>query len=539
MSLESKETSAPQGNAGLPMSPKWDPAKLAAEKEELRALESAPLGKRSWGYVKRTGPGLLQSAMTLGAGSATASVLAGASFGYKLLWVQPLAMFFGVMMLAALSNVVLTRGERPYESFGKQVWKPLVVLWALGTVLASVIWHFPQYTLLAGAGRDLASACGLQIANGGDVPAWIKGLAGALEPLGFKVNTDVTTLGYLVSFLVGGAILAMNIFMVFNYGKGAKGVKMYERFLRFMIALVIVFFLLVCVMNFGRIDWLELGKGFCGYYGLPKDPVTGKVETATILQVLGMLGAAVGINMTFLYPYSLLAKGWGAEHRKLARWDLGMTMFLPFTLVTSLIIVAMTVTNVYTGADAVQTGLTPLGAAAAFEGIPGGRFIFCLGLMGMCGGAVSTHMVACGFTLCEMLGGEMTQKRFRLFALTPCVGVLGVVINLPMWFPVVASAVCFTMLPIAYVIFFYLNNKRSYIGDAVGKGAKRVVFNIILLAALVFACFGSYISIQKNVIQKIFPPKPAVQQTAPETQEPKADVEEAVEEIFEAETTPE
>lgn len=539
MSLESKETSAPQGNAGLPMSPKWDPAKLAAEKEELRALESAPLGKRSWGYVKRTGPGLLQSAMTLGAGSATASVLAGASFGYKLLWVQPLAMFFGVMMLAALSNVVLTRGERPYESFGKQVWKPLVVLWALGTVLASVIWHFPQYTLLAGAGRDLASACGLQIANGGDVPAWIKGLAGALEPLGFKVNTDVTTLGYLVSFLVGGAILAMNIFMVFNYGKGAKGVKMYERFLRFMIALVIVFFLLVCVMNFGRIDWLELGKGFCGYYGLPKDPVTGKVETATILQVLGMLGAAVGINMTFLYPYSLLAKGWGAEHRKLARWDLGMTMFLPFTLVTSLIIVAMTVTNVYTGADAVQTGLTPLGAAAAFEGIPGGRFIFCLGLMGMCGGAVSTHMVACGFTLCEMLGGEMTQKRFRLFALTPCVGVLGVVINLPMWFPVVASAVCFTMLPIAYVIFFYLNNKRSYIGEAVGKGAKRVVFNIILLAALIFACFGSYISIQKNVIQKIFPPKPAVQQTTPETPEPKADVEEAVEEIFEAETTPE
>ena len=539
MSSETKETAAPQSNAGLPMSPKWDPEKLAAEKAELQALESAPLGKRSWGYVKRTGPGLLQSAMTLGAGSATASVLAGASFGYKLLWVQPLAMFFGVMMLAALSNVVLTRGERPYESFGKQVWKPLVVLWALGTVLASVIWHFPQYTLLAGAGRDLATTLGMQIANDGNVPAWIQGLAGALEPLGFKVNTDVTTLGYIVSFLVGGAILAMNIFMVFNYGKGAKGVKMYERFLRFMIALVIVFFLLVCVMNIGRIDWLELGKGFCGYYGLPKDPVTGKVETATILQVLGMLGAAVGINMTFLYPYSLLAKGWGPEHRKLARWDLGMTMFLPFSLVTSLIIVAMTVTNVYTGADAVQTGLTPLGAAAAFEGIPGGRFIFCLGLMGMCGGAVSTHMVACGFTLCEMLGGEMTQKRFRLFALTPCIGVLGVVINLPMWFPVVASAVCFTMLPIAYVIFFYLNNKRSYIGDAVGKGAKRAIFNVILFAALVFACFGSYISIQKNVIQKIFPPKPAVQQTTSEPQGSESEVEEAVEEIFEAETTPE
>ncbi|MBS7337110.1 MAG: hypothetical protein KIG81_04545, partial [Thermoguttaceae bacterium] len=312
---ENNQTTSPQDGAGLPMSPKWDPEKLALEKENLRALEALPLGKRSWGYVKRTGPGLLQSAMTLGAGSATASVLAGASFGYKLLWVQPLAMFFGVMMLGALSNVVLTRGERPYESFGKQVWKPLVFMWALGTVLASVIWHFPQYTLLAGAGRDLASELGLAMSNGGDVPGWIQGLSNALSPLGFKVNTDSTTLGYLVSFIVGGAFLAMNIFMVFNYGKGAKGVRAYERFLRIMIALVIFFFLLVCVMNIGRVNWVELGKGFCGYYGLPKNPETGVIETATILQVLGMLGAAVGINMTFLYPYSLLAKGWGKEHR--------------------------------------------------------------------------------------------------------------------------------------------------------------------------------------------------------------------------------
>ena len=114
MSTEPNTVPVAQDDAGLPMSPKWDPEKLAAEQNALRELETLPLGKRSWGYIKRTGPGLLQSAMTLGAGSATASVLAGASFGYKLLWVQPLAMFFGVMMLGALSNVVLTRGERPY-----------------------------------------------------------------------------------------------------------------------------------------------------------------------------------------------------------------------------------------------------------------------------------------------------------------------------------------------------------------------------------------------------------------------------------------
>ncbi len=491
MSSEMETNAAPRADAGLPMSPKWDPEKLAAEKAELRNLETLPLGKRSLGYIRRAGPGLLQSAMTLGAGSATASVIAGASFGYKLLWVQPLAMFFGVMMLAALSNVVLTRGERPYQSFGKEIWKPIVFLWALGTILSSVIWHFPQYALLAGAGRDLFSSFGARLAvpEGENVPSWIQGLADALTPLGFKVNTSINTLGYIVSFGVGAFILAMNIIVVFNYGKGSKGVKLYERFLRIVIALVIFFFGAVCLMNVGKIQWVELFKGFCGFYGFPKNP-EGVVETNTYLQVLGMLGAAVGINMTFLYPYSLLAKGWGKEHKTLARWDLGMTMFLPFSIVTSLIIVAMTVTGVYTGADAVNSELTPLGAAAAFQGIPFGNAIFCLGLMGMCGGAVSAHMVACGFTMCEMLGLDMTQKRFRLFALTPCVGYLGIVISLPMWFPVVASAVCFTMLPIAYFIFLYLNNKRSYIGDAVGKGWKRVAFNIILVAALVFALIG-------------------------------------------------
>ena len=511
---QAEKTTAPQGapsaDAGLPMSPKWDPEKLAAEKAELRRLASLPLGPRSLGYVKRTGPGLLQSAMTLGAGSATASVLAGASFGYKLLWVQPLAMLLGVFMLGALSNVVLTRGERPYKSFGQQIWKPLVFLWAFGTVTASVIWHFPQYGLIAGAARDLAG---------------VAGEGGAL-----------TGAGYAVSFIAGALILAMNITVVFNYGKGATGVKIYERFLRTMIALVILFFLLVCVLNVGNVNWVELFKGFIGYYGIPANPETGVVETKTYLQVLGMLGASVGINMTFLYPYSLLAKGWGPEHKTLARWDLGMTMFLPFVIVTSLIMVGMVATGVYTGADVVLDKMSPLAAAKAFEGIPGGEIIFCLGLIGMCGGAVSVHMVACGFTMCEMLGLQMTQKRFRLFALTPCVGVLGVVVTLPMWFPVFASAVCLTMLPIAYLIFFILNNKRSYIGDAVGKGGKRVFVNAMLTLALVFTTISAGISFKNAVIDKVFP---KAQPAATETEATETAPEAAATETEAAENAPE
>jgi Mn2+/Fe2+ NRAMP family transporter len=480
-------------SSGLPMTAKWDPEKLEREVSELRELKGKPLFSRWGGYIKRTGPGLLQSAMTLGAGSATASVVAGASFGYKLLWVQPVAMFLGVMMLAALGNVVLTTGERPYRAFGREMSKTLVFLWALGTIMSSIIWHFPQYGLAAGAARDLGSMAGLSVIDAGG---------------------DFTGAGLAASFGVGFLILAINIFTVWSYGGSSRGIRLYEWFLRTVIALIILMFAIVVAGNITKIDWVELGKGFIGWYGIPE-----YTNAKHVTLVLGMLGAAVGINMTFLYPYSLLAKGWGKEHKTLARWDLGMSMFLPFALVTSLVIVAMTVTDVYTGQDVLQEKLKPVGAATSLHGILGehaGRIVFDLGLIAMTCSAISTHMVVCGFTFCEMLGLEYTKVRFRLFALAPAIGLLGVVAKLPFWFPVAASAVCFAMLPIAYLAFLIMNNKRSYIGDAVGSGTKRVVFNAILVVALLMATIGSIIQINNRVIQPLF----GNEQTAGQPAEP-------------------
>ncbi len=484
---------------GLPMASKWDPEKLQAEIAELDALEGKPFGQKASGYIKRTGPGLLQSAMTLGAGSAAASVVAGASFGYKLLWIQPVAMFLGICMLAALGNIVLTTGERPYKAFARELHISIAFLWALGTVMASVIWHFPQYGLAAGAARDLAT------------------MAGAVVQETVTVNgeqiTQFTGTGYAVSFGLGILILTISIITTWNYGGNSRGIKIYEWFLRGVIAMVILSFGIVVVCSLGRIDWLEMGKGFIGWYGIPD-------AEGSVTLVLGMLGAAVGINMTFLYPYSLLAKGWGKHHKKLSRWDLMMSMFIPFTLVTSLMIIAMAATGVYDPTnEIVRTDMKPLAAAAALTGVMGewaGRIIFDLGFIGMTCGAISVHMVVCGFTMCEMLGLEYTTTRYRIFTLVPAIGILGVITTTPIWFPIAASAVCFTMLPIAYVMFLILNNKRSYIGNAVGSGPGRVIFNIILVVALAVAAVGAVIGLNKRVvkpIKKMFD-KPTVQAAA-------------------------
>ncbi|MCL4207605.1 MAG: divalent metal cation transporter [Pirellulaceae bacterium] len=532
-----------KGSGGNPTSTKQE-----TEIQELLALEQLPFVPRAAGYIKRTGPGLLQSAMTLGAGSAAASVVAGASFGYKLLWVQPVAMFLGVLMLGALSNVVLTTGERPYKSFGREIGKWLVILWALGTITASIIWHFPQYGLAAGAARDMGELAGVVTVPAEiiEAQAVLRDAQKTLDPTAIgqaKENLALvtknasagglgfTSAGLLVSFGIGLAILCVNIVTTFNYGGGSRGVRIYEWFLRGCIGLVVIMFGIVVVAKWNTVlqDLAEIGKGFIGWYGIPNLRLEdGSLNATTVTQVLGMLGASVGINMTFLYPYSLLKKGWGQAHRKLARWDLGMTMFLPFVIVTSLVIIAMKVGGVYDGADAVNSTISPLGASKALSDVVGasaGRIIFNLGLIGMTCGAISTHMVVCGFTFCEMLGLEQTKTRFRIFALAPAIGLLGVATNLPMWFPVAASAICFAMLPIAYLAILIMNNKRSYIGDAAGQGVGRLVYNILLVIALLVATTGSVIQINSKAIKPIreklsgAPAAPAAPVTPPPAEE--------------------
>ena len=70
-----------------------------SEKEQLIELAGKPFVQRIGGYLKLSGPGYMQSAMTLGGGSIASCVLMGSLLGYQLLWVQPLAIFLGVCVL--------------------------------------------------------------------------------------------------------------------------------------------------------------------------------------------------------------------------------------------------------------------------------------------------------------------------------------------------------------------------------------------------------------------------------------------------------
>jgi manganese transport protein len=455
---EQQETRGADLERGLPMVARWEPEALAAEKEALAELATKGFGERCRGYLSRIGPGWLQSALTLGGGSAAASLFAGAYMEYRLLWVQPVAMILGIIMLAAMAYQTLATGVRPFDALRHYTHPAFAWAWAIASLAATVIWHFPQYALAGEVVNMMGKAVsGERLV----IPPW----------------------------LVGLCILPLATWITWSYGRSARGIRTYERALRYMVWGIVLALLIVVIRRAAYIDWGGVFKGYTTFY------IPGREDPRAVSVMIAAFGAAVGINMTFLFPYTLLARGWGREHHGLVRFDLMTGMLVPYALATSLMVIAAGST-IY-GTEYVPekgTGMSAVSAAQVLGGVMGpaiGQFIFGIGILGMALSTITLHMLVSAFIVCEILDWEPTGWRYRIGSLIPAVGVLGPVLWKHLfWLPVPTSAICGLMLPVAYIGFWILHNRRAYLGNATPTGGAAIAWNIGMAAA-VLASLGS------------------------------------------------
>ncbi|MFA5271161.1 MAG: divalent metal cation transporter [Candidatus Omnitrophota bacterium] len=460
----------------LPMFSSADPQALEKEKKELAKLDSQPTLKRWSGYFIKTGPGWLQGAVTLGAGTAAACLFLGATYGYSLLWVQPLAMLVAIIMFMASSHQTLSTGMKPFEAVRKYIHPALAWTWAIATLLSTIIWHFPQYALAGGVITDF-----INIFTG-------------YAPSGMAQIILLLVIGFFVFILAA--------FIVWNYGKGLRGTRIFERILKILILIIIISFAIVFLRLAakGNIDWFALLKGFVPSF-IPTDP-----KGATL--VMGAFSAAVGINMTFIFGYSQLARGWGKEHRALSRFDLISGMLLPYVIAVSLI-TAVAALVIYTPNQSIPGIISPVQVAKLVAntglGLFFGRIIFDLGILSMVLSTIIMHMLICGFVASEIFGVTPGSMRYKLSCLIPMPGVLGVVLwkYMGYWVAVPASAIAGLMLPIAYLGWFILNNNRGFLGADMPTGKKRIVFNIVMLIAIAISLAGIifYLCAQSNLLR--------------------------------------
>jgi Mn2+/Fe2+ NRAMP family transporter len=506
------------------------------------AQTKGPLGKASI-YLKLSGPGWLQGAVTLGGGSLAGALYVGIISGYQLLWLQPLAMILGVIMLSAIGYVTLSTGRRPFESVKTHISPVLAWAWAIATLMANIVWAMPQFSLGIGAMQQ--------------------------NIFPFIGTSQASTIGVALLFFVIG--MGIN----YAYETGSKGVKIFEDVLKAMVGLIVIaFFLVVGVLTFsGTISWADIFNGMIprvsDLYNPAREyiaPIAATGEfavywTTSIVSsqrdiIMTAFGTAVGINMTFLLPYSMLRRKWGRRERGLAIFDLSIGLIIPFVLATSCIVIAAAAAFHAKTADILRPDGTPIPAAArsyyaAFATHPAvvkataqspaaekaasialavaalpeadrkvgamlaqrgniqlattlapltgpgiAQKVFGLGVLGMAVSTIIVLMLMNGFALTEMLGRSGDRK---IHLIGCAISGIGGFAGAFLWgnpdaraaLAVPTSVIGGSMIPIAYFTFLLMMNSKPLLGADLPSGGARIRWNILMITATGIATGGS------------------------------------------------
>ena len=306
------------------------------ERDRQTILEARERGKLPLlgAYVRFSGPGWLQSAITLGGGSLSSSLYLGVLGGFMFLWLQPLAMAAGIVMLSAIAYVTLSTGRRPLRAINEHINPVLGWSWLAASMMANLVWSLPQFALATAAFRQ-------------NLLPGLFGEAGAIP-------------GPYNEIIVALIILTIAVTAAMLYTLGGRGMFIFEVVVKCMVGMTVICFIGVVakLTTTGALDWGEIGSGFIPNLRLLSEPtdklmpyirdVSAQYQDFWKNIIVGqqrdvMISAAataVGINMTFLFPYSMLRKGWDRDFRGLAIFDLSTGLFFPFLLATSCVVIA-------------------------------------------------------------------------------------------------------------------------------------------------------------------------------------------------------
>ena len=135
------------------------------EKAMLKELNSKPWLPRTLGYIKLSGPGFMNAAFTLGAGSFASSVTLGAAYGYDMMWIPLYSFMFGLFMLALATRFVCF-GSMPVIEAQNKYHGKFFGSFATGLLagcIASVVFTFGQYVLGGDAIASMFAALGIHV----------------------------------------------------------------------------------------------------------------------------------------------------------------------------------------------------------------------------------------------------------------------------------------------------------------------------------------------------------------------------------------
>ena len=389
-------------------------------------------------WFREIGPGILIAAAFIGPGTVTLCTIAGASFGYSLIWAIVLSIFSTIVLQEMSLRIGLITKMNLAEVIRINIKSKFINRLFLVLIICSI--------LIGNAAYEAGNITGAS--------------------LGISAIFNSESVNYIPIFI---GLIAFIILYQGNY-------KILERFLVLLVLIMSISFFITAIMtkpNIGR-----LVNGFL----LPE------LNSSNLMVVLGLVGTTVVPYNLFLHS-SLVSEKWGSLNKlKVARLESFFSILIGGLISLSIIITAASVNNKdVNGVIDLAKGLEPLYGKFA---------IYFLGIGLFASGITSsiTAPLAAAYVAKSCFGWDDSLKSQKFRAIWIIILFIGVTVSMVELNPIeIIKFAQFSnslLLPIIAIILLWLINNKSIISSRYRYKFQNTLGSIIVILSIILGAKG-------------------------------------------------
>lgn len=369
--------------------------------------------------LKNLGPGLLVTAAFIGPGTVTTASVAGANYGFTLLWVIFFSIFATIVLQEMSSRLGLTSRAGLGEAIGTTFQQPFVSIMSLILVVCAIAFGNAAFE----TGNLIGAAIGLEAISGMSPKIW--------------------------TLLVGSAAFLL-------LASGAY--RIIERILIVLVVIMSIVFILTAIIVRPGLPGIVNGLF------IPKIPAKALITT------IALIGTTVVPYNLFLHSSSALEKWSESIPPKQAlaesRWDTVVSISIGGLI--TLAIVATAAAAFFQQGVEVKSAATMAHQLEPLLG-PAARYFFSIGLFAAGMTSAVTAPLAAAFATSGVLGWQRNLKDWKFKAVWAAIILIGVIFALlgksPIAAIVFAQAANGILLPLVAIFLLVVMNRKDLLGE--------------------------------------------------------------------------
>ena len=389
-------------------------------------------------WFRDIGPGVLIAAAFIGPGTVTLCTIAGASFGYSLIWAIILSIFSTIVLQEMSLRIGLITKMNLAQVIRINIKSKFLNKLLLILIISSI--------LIGNAAYEAGNITGAS--------------------LGISAILNSQSINYIPIFI---GLIAFIVLYQGDY-------KVLERSLVFLVLIMSISFFITAIITRPDINALINGV------------ITPKIDSNNLMIILGLIGTTVVPYNLFLHS-SLVSEKWNSVNKlKVARFESFFSILIGGLVSLSIIITAASVNNKdVNGVIDLAKGLEPL---------YGNFAIYFLGIGLFASGITSsiTAPLAAAYVAKSCFGWQDSLKSRKFRAIWIIILIIGVLVSMVKINPIeIIKFAQFSnslLLPIIAIILLWLINNKNIISNEYSYRYQNIFGFLIVIISIILGTKG-------------------------------------------------